>query len=46
MEDQLDIDEVIYAVYTVVIPPRQNKIIKGWTSLVLYGTKMNVATEP
>ena len=46
MEDLLDIDEVIYAVNTVIIPPRQNKIIKGQTSLVLYGTKMNVATEP
>ena len=46
MEDLLDIDEVIYTVNTVIIPPRQNKIIKGWTSLVLYGTKMNVATEP
>ena len=46
MEDLLDIDEVIYAVNTVVIPPRQNKIIKDRTSLVLYGTKMNVATEP
>ena len=46
MEDLLDIDKVIHAVSTVIIPPRQNKIIKGWTSLVLYGTKMNVATEP
>ena len=46
MEDLLGIDEVIYAVNTVIIPPRQNKIIKGQTSLVLYGTKMNVATEP
>ena len=46
MEDLLDIDKVIHAVNTVVIPPRQNKIIKGQTSLVLYGTKMNVATEP
>ena len=46
MEDLLDIDEVIYAVNTVIIPPRQNKIIKGQTSLVLYGTKINVATEP
>ena len=27
-------------------PPRQNRIIKGQTSLVLFGTKMNVATEP
>ena len=46
MEDLLDTDEVIFAVNTVIIPPRQNKIIKGWTSLVLYGTKINVATEP
>ena len=46
MEDLLDIDEVIYTVNTVVIPPRQNKITKGQTSLVLYRTKMNVATEP
>ena len=46
MEDLLDIDKVIYTVNTVIIPPRQNKISKGWTSLVLYGTKMNVATEP
>ena len=29
MEDLLDTDEVIHAVNTVVIPPRQNKIIKG-----------------
>ena len=46
MEDLLDIDKVIFAVNTVVIPPRQNKIIKGQTSLVLHGTKMNMATEP
>ena len=46
MEDLLDIDEVMYTVNTVIIPPRQNKIIKGQTSLVLYGTKMNVASEP
>ena len=45
MEDLLDIDEVIYAVNTVVIPPQQNRIIKGQTSLVLFGTKMNVVTE-
>ena len=37
MEDLLDIDKVMYTV---------NTVIKGWTSLVLYGTKMNVATEP
>ena len=35
MEDLLDIDEVIYTVNTVVIPPQQNRIIKGQTSLVL-----------
>ena len=46
MEDLLDINEVTHAVNIVIIPPRQNKIIKGQTSLVLYGTKMNVATEP
>ena len=46
MGDLLDIDEVIYTVNTVVIPPWQNRIIKGRTSLVLFGTKMNVATEP
>ena len=46
MEDLLDIDKVICVVNTVIIPPRQNKIIKGWISLVLYGTKINVATEP
>ena len=46
MEDLLDIDEVIYTVNTVIIPTRQNKIIKGQTSLVLYGTKINVATKP
>ena len=46
IEDLLDIDKVIYMVNTVVIPPWQNRIIKGWTSLVLFGTKMNVATEP
>ena len=46
MEDLLDIDEVIFAVNTVVISPRQNKIINGQTFLVLYGTKMNVASEP
>ena len=44
MEDLLDIDEVICTVNTVIIPLRQNKIIKGQTSLVLYRTKMNVAT--
>ena len=46
MEDLLDIYEVIYAVNTVVIPTRTSRIIKGQTSLVLFGTKMNVATEP
>ena len=46
MEDLFDIDEVIYVVNTVVIPPQQNRIIKGRTSLVLFGTKMNVATDP
>ena len=46
MEDLLDIDKVIYTVNTVVITPQQNGIIKGWTSLMLFGTKMNVATEP
>ena len=46
MEDMLDIDEVIHAVNTLVIPPRASRIIKGWTSLVLFGTKMNVATKP
>ena len=46
MEDLLDIDEVIHAVNTVVIPLRASRIIKGQTSLVLFGTKMNVATEP
>ena len=45
MEDLLDIDEAIYVGNTVIIPPRHNKIIKGQTSLVLYGTKMNVASE-
>ena len=46
MEDLLDIDTFIHAVNTVVIPPRSSRIIKGWTSLVLFGTKMNVVTEP
>ena len=46
MEDLLDIDEVIHAVNMVVIPPRASRIIKGWTSLVLFGAKINVATEP
>ena len=46
MEDLLDINEVIHAVNTVVIPPRASRIIKGQTSLVLLGTKINVATEP
>ena len=42
----LDINEVIHVVNMVVIHPRASRIIKGWTSLVLFGTKMNVATEP
>ena len=46
MEDLLDIDEIIHAVNMVVIPPRTSRIIKGQTSLVLFGTKMNVMTEP
>ena len=46
MEDLLDINEVIHTINTVVIPPRASRIIKGQTSLVLFGTKMNVATEP
>ena len=45
-EELLDIDEVIHTVSTVVIPPRASRIIKGRTSLVLFRTKMNVATEP
>ena len=39
MEDLLDINEVIHAVITVVIPPRTSRIIKGWTSLVLFSQK-------
>ena len=46
VEDLLDINEVIHTVNTVVIPPRASRIIKGRTSLVLFGTKMNVASEP
>ena len=46
MEDLLDIDEVIHAVNTAVIPPRASRIIKGQTSLVLFRTKINVVTEP
>ena len=46
MEDLLDIDEVIHAVNTVVIPPRASIIIKSQTSLVLFGTKMNMVTKP
>ena len=45
MEDLLDIDEAIHGINTVVIPLRSG-IFKGQTSLVLFGTKMNVATEP
>ena len=45
MEDLLDINEVIHTVNTVVIPPRASRIIKGQTSLVLFGRKMNVVTE-
>ena len=45
MEDLLDID-VIHAGNTVVIPPRASRIMKDQTSLVLFGTKMNMATEP
>ena len=39
MEDLLGIDEVIYTVNTLIIPPRQNKIIKGQKSLVLKGQR-------
>ena len=46
MEDLLDINEVIHTVNTVVIPPRASRTIKGQTFLVLFGTKMNVVTEP
>ena len=46
MEDLLDIDEVIHADNPIVIPPRASRIIKGLTSLVPFGTKMNVAMEP
>ena len=46
MQDMLDIDEVIQAVNSVVIPPRASRIIKDWTSLVLLETKINVVTEP
>ena len=42
----MDIDKLIHAVNTVIIPPRTNKIIKCQTSLVLFGNKMNVVTEP
>ena len=46
MEDLLDIDEAIHGVNIVVIPPRASRIIKGQTSLILFGTKMNVVTQP
>ena len=46
IQNLLDIDEVIFVVSTVFVPPQQNRIIKGWTSLVLFRTKMNVVTEP
>ena len=46
MKDLLDIDEVIQTLNTFVIPPRASRIIKGQTSLVLFGAKMNVVTEP
>ena len=45
MEDLLDIDEVIHTVNTI-IPQRASRIIKGQISLVLFGTKMSMATKP
>ena len=46
MEDCLELNEVISAIKTEIIPPQSNKTIKAHTSLVLVVTSMNVMTEP
>ena len=46
MEDILELNEVVSAIKTEIIPPRSNKTIKAHTPLVLMGTSMNVMMEP
>ena len=46
MEDLLELNELVSATTTEIIPPRLNKTIKASTLLVLMGTSMNVMTEP
>ena len=46
MEDLLELNQLVSATKTEIIPPRSNKTIKAHTLLVLMGTSMNVMTEP
>ena len=46
MKDLLELNELVSATKTEIIPPRSNKTIKAHTPLVLMGTSMNVMTEP
>ena len=46
MEDLLELNELVSATKTEIIPPQLNKTIKACTPLVLMGTSMNMMTEP
>ena len=46
MEDLLELNELVSATKTEIIPPQSNKTIKACIPLVLMGTSMNVIREP
>ena len=46
MEDLFNLNELVSATKTEIIPPHLNKTIKACTPLVLMKTSMNVMTEP
>ena len=46
MEDLLELNGLVSATKTEIIPPQSNKTIKAFTPLVLMGTSMNVMKEP
>ena len=46
MGDLLELNELVSATKTEIIPPQLIKTIKAHTPLVLMGINMNVMTEP
>ena len=46
MEDLLELNELVSATETEIIPPRLNRTIKAHTPLFLMETSMNMMTEP